>query len=189
MTGIQEGINRVVSILVVFYMFLILFAIIGAMRGWAKELLVAFSVILAMALIAILETLIPVVRDFLTRDATIQFWSRTVILTLLVFFGYQSPKLSQFSKAASRRDQIQDVLLGLILGLISGYLIVGSLWSFMVSANYPFAPYITAPQSGQPLGDTALRIVNYLPPVWLGKVPNIFIAVVFAFIFVIVVFI
>jgi hypothetical protein len=185
----QEGISRLVSILVVFYMFMILFAIIGAMRGWAKELLVGFSVILAMALIAILETLIPVVRDFLTRDPIIRFWSRTIIVTLLVFFGYQSPKLSQFSKAGNRRDQIQDVLLGLILGLISGFLIVGSLWSYMVTADYPFAPFITAPQSGQPLGDAALRIVNYLPPVWLGKVPNIFIAVVFAFIFVIVVFI
>jgi hypothetical protein len=76
----------VVSILVVFYMFLILFAIIGAMRGWAKEILVAFSVILAMALIAILETLIPVVRDFMTRDPIIQFWSRTVILTLVGLF-------------------------------------------------------------------------------------------------------
>ncbi len=185
----REGINRVVSILVVFYLFLILFAIIGAMRGWAKELLVGFSVVLAMALIVILETLIPVLSTFLTRDPVIQFWSRTVIVTLLVFFGYQSPKLSQFAKAVSRRDQIQDVLLGLILGLVSGYLIVGSLWAFMASADYPFAPYITAPQSGQPLGDAALRIVNYLPPVWLGKAPNIFIAVVFAFIFVIVVFI
>jgi hypothetical protein len=179
----------VVSILVVFYMFLILFAIIGAMRGWAKEILVGFSVILAMALIVILETLMPVLRDFLTRDATIQFWSRTVIVTLLVFFGYQSPKLTQLSKALNRRDQIQDVLLGLILGVVSGYLIIGSLWSFMAAADYPFAPYITAPQSGQPLGDAALRIVQYLPPVWLGKTPNVFIAVVFAFIFVIVVFI
>lgn len=185
----REGINRVVSILVVFYLFMVLFAIIGAMRGWAKELLVGFSVILAIALIVILETLIPVVSTFLTRDPVIQFWSRTVIVTLLVFFGYQSPKLSQFAKAVNRRDQIQDVLLGLILGLVSGYLIVGSLWAFMASADYPFAPYITAPQSGQPLGDAALRIVNYLPPVWLGKAPNIFIAVVFAFIFVIVVFI
>jgi hypothetical protein len=179
----------VVSILVVFYMFLILFAIIGAMRGWAKELLVGFSVILALAFIVILETLIPVLRDFLTRDRIIQFWSRTIILTLLVFFGYQSPKLAQLSKGASRRDQIQDVLLGLILGLVSGFLVVGSLWAFMAAADYPFAPFITAPQAGQPLGDAALRIVKYLPPVWLGKAPNVFIAVVFAFIFVMVVFI
>ena len=33
------------SIVYLFWMFVILFAIVGWMRGWAKELLVAFSVI------------------------------------------------------------------------------------------------------------------------------------------------
>ncbi len=36
-----------VSLIVIFWMYVILFAIIGGMRGWAKELLVTFSVILA----------------------------------------------------------------------------------------------------------------------------------------------
>ena len=38
------------SIVILFWMFVILFAIVGWMRGWAKELLVSFSVILALAL-------------------------------------------------------------------------------------------------------------------------------------------
>ena len=37
------------SIVYIFWMYVILFAVIGAMRGWAKELLVAFSVITALA--------------------------------------------------------------------------------------------------------------------------------------------
>ncbi len=37
------------SIVYLFWMFVILFGIVGLMRGWAKELLVAFSVILALA--------------------------------------------------------------------------------------------------------------------------------------------
>ena len=32
------------SIVYVFWMYVILFAVIGALRGWAKELLVVFSV-------------------------------------------------------------------------------------------------------------------------------------------------
>ena len=44
-----------ISLLVVFYMFLITFAIIGGLRGWAKELLVVFSVVLAFFLIFLLE--------------------------------------------------------------------------------------------------------------------------------------
>jgi hypothetical protein len=38
------------SIIYVFWMYVVLFAIIGWMRGWAKELLVSFSVILSLAL-------------------------------------------------------------------------------------------------------------------------------------------
>ena len=37
-----------ISILSAFWMFVILFGLIGAMRGWAKELLVVFSVVLAL---------------------------------------------------------------------------------------------------------------------------------------------
>jgi hypothetical protein len=178
-----------ISILVVFYLFVFLFAVIGAMRGWAKELLVIFSVILALAFIAMLETLIPVVGPFVTSNPTIQFWLRITIVVVMVFFGYQTPKLGRFSKAAERRDRIQDVMLGFIMGAISGYFIVGTLWSFVDSAGYPFGDWLIPPTPQQPLGEAALNIVRYLPPVWLGKPPIIYIAVVLAFIFVIVVFI
>ena len=39
------------SIVYIFWMYVILFGLVGWMRGWAKELLVAFSVILALALV------------------------------------------------------------------------------------------------------------------------------------------
>jgi len=178
-----------ISLLVAFYIFIFVFAIIGAMRGWAKEMLVSFSVVLALALIAVLEILLPVTRNIIQPGSTQQFWIRSVILFLLVFFGYQSPKLSQLARAAIRRDQIQDVILGLVFGALNGYLIFGTIWAYMDAAGYPFAPYITAPSPVDPLGETALRVVEILPPNWLGEPPLIFIGIVIAFIFVIVVFI
>ena len=42
---------------------MILFAIVGWMRGWAKELLVAFSVILALALNHVLRRYIPMAQN------------------------------------------------------------------------------------------------------------------------------
>jgi hypothetical protein len=48
------------SIVYVFWMYVVLFGVIGAMRGWAKELLVAFSVILALALNHVLRKYIPI---------------------------------------------------------------------------------------------------------------------------------
>ena len=180
-----------ISILVVFYLFLFVFAVIGSMRGWAKELLVIFSVILALAFIAVLENLIPVVAPFLTSNTTIQFWMRMAIVMVMVFFGYQTPKLARFSRAAERRDQIQDVMLGFIMGGVSGYFVAGTLWSFINSAGYPYGigKWLIPPSADQYLGEATLTMIKYLPPVWLGVEPTIYIAVVLAFIFVIVVFI
>lgn len=42
-----------------FWFLIVLFGFIGAMRGWAKELLVTFSTILAMAFIQLLQKYIP----------------------------------------------------------------------------------------------------------------------------------
>ena len=51
------------SIVYVFWMYVILFAIVGWMRGWAKELLVAFSVILALAVNHVLRKYIPLAQN------------------------------------------------------------------------------------------------------------------------------
>ena len=139
-----------ISILVVFYLFIFLFAVMGAMRGWAKELLVIFSVILALAFIAMLETLIPVVGPFVTSNPNLQFWMRISIVVVMVFFGYQTPKLARFARGAERRDQIQDVMLGFIMGALSGYFVVGTLWSFVDSAGYPFGDWIIPPNPQMP---------------------------------------
>jgi hypothetical protein len=176
--------------LIVFYMFLALFAIIGAMRGWAKEILVTFSVILALALITVLEELLPVVGPMLKGNLSLQYWVRMAILLGMTFFGYQSPKITRLAKGSERKDRIQDTLLGLILGMVSGFFVAGSFWWFSNAAGYPvLTEYIVAPAVTQPGGETTLRVLSLLPPAWLMKQPNIYIAVVLAFIFVIVVFV
>jgi hypothetical protein len=178
-----------ISLLVVFYLFVGLFGIIGAMRGWAKEMLVSFSVVLALAFIVVIESFLPFVSTFITENPKIQFWFRLAVVVAIAFFGYQSPRFARIGKATEKRDQIQDVLLGGIMGLVSGFMIVGTIWSFIDQAGYPFGNYIIPPSSQWPLGDASLRVLKLLPPVWLGKAPNIFVAVVFAFVFVIVVFV
>ena len=78
-----------VSLVYVFWMFVILFSIIGAMRGWAKELMVSFSVILAITFINLMENYVPYVMDTLLHDPIGLFWMRTIVIGVLVFFGYQ----------------------------------------------------------------------------------------------------
>ncbi len=215
-----------ISLTVMFYLFIFIFAIIGGMRGWAKELLVSFSVVLALCIIVMLMEFAPKfvkpfheldteygyvyssedgeveevtppdqlvafdsLRDDDERSAfTTQFWFRVFVVSLLVFFGYQTPSISRIA-ATARKEKIQDFLLGLVLGAFNGYLIVGTLWFYMHSAHYPFAPYIISPTDADPLLDAATRLIKILPPVWLGVSPWVYAAVVLAFVFVLVVFI
>ena len=51
------------NIVYIFWMYVMIFAIDRCSRGWAKELLVSFSVILALAVIHVLERYIPLVQS------------------------------------------------------------------------------------------------------------------------------
>lgn len=174
-----------IAILIAFYICIGTFAIIGAMRGWAKELLVIFSVILALALITIIETMMPSLGRAVTSDPKTNFWVRTGILVVLAFFGYQSPKVPILNRTQRVRDRLSDNLLGFFMGALSGYAIIGSLWWFLAQANY-FPPYIFPP-GNDPMGLAAQRMVQWLPPAFLLGSVNVYIAVVIAFIFVIIV--
>ena len=174
------------SLAVVFWMYVILFAIIGGMRGWAKEILVSFSVILALAFIALLERYVPFIRDVLVpQKSSVLFWLRAIILGLLVFFGYQTVNISRIS-AKMTREKLEHMILGLVIGAVNGYLIAGSIWFYMADAKYPFANIISAPTGA--IAKIATNMLIYMPPKLLG-IPGIYFAVVISFIFVIVVFV
>jgi uncharacterized membrane protein required for colicin V production len=175
-----------VSLTFVFWMYVVLFGVIGGMRGWAKELLVSFSVILALTFTTLLSNYVPFIRDVLQKDSKqLFFWLRTIILILLVFFGYQTPNIPRFA-AKMTREKLQDVILGVVIGALNGYLIAGTIWFYMSVADYPFGPIISAP-TGEVL-KVAEAMLKYMPPRLLG-IPGIYFAVVVAFMFVIVVFI
>ncbi len=83
------------------------------MRGWAKEIMVTFSVVLALFLITVLETYVPVVRNILAKAGPAAlFWMRFILIVLLAFFGYQTPNLKglagpRFMPRASSRYSVR----------------------------------------------------------------------------------
>jgi lysylphosphatidylglycerol synthetase-like protein (DUF2156 family) len=174
------------SIVYIFWMYVILFAIVGGMRGWAKELLVAFSVILALALNHVIRRYIPIAAALPESDVTL-FWVRTIVLLVLVFFGYQTVITISRLAARAARERLQDTLFGVILGAFNGYLIAGTILYYMHVADYPFHNVITKPQDPALL-QTVNQMMLYMPPQLLGE-PGIYFAVILAFIFVIVVYI
>jgi len=183
-----------ISLHIFFYMFIILFALIGGMRGWARELIVSFSVILAIFTNLVLETFVPFLHNLQPGDRTV-FWIRIGILIGLVFFGYQTPNIPKLATSGRfAREHLQDALLGLFFGALNGYLIWGTAWYYMHSAGYPFDIILPPDKipADLPTLQTARQatesLLKILPPAWLTP-PLIYFAVALAFVFVLVVFI
>ena len=170
-------------------MFVIIFAVIGAMRGWAKELLVTFALILSIFILTLMDKFAPGLVKSLVKDgAASLFWLRFAITAGLVVFGYQSVSIPRISASPRLiRGSLQDTLLGLFIGVINGFLIVGTIWFYLHETKYPLR-FISAPVEGTEVGDAALKMIEYFAPAWLAE-PAIYFAVAIAFGFVIVLFI
>jgi len=168
----------------VFLCMVVLFAVIGSLRGWAKELLVACSLVLAM----FINLLIDKYATPLLATLTIQevFAVRAGVFCVLAYFGYLTPRLPWIPSERFMRDRLQDWLLGIVLGALNGFLLVGSVWFFLHRAGYPF-PGMEIARLSATSPDVA-AMIRYLPPVLLGEV-WVFVAVAAAFVFVIVVFV
>ena len=174
------------SIVYIFWMYVILFGVIGGMRGWAKELLVAFSVILALALNHVLRKYIPIAAGLPETDHAL-FWIRTIILFVLVFFGYQTVVSIPHLASRATRERLQDTLFGGLLGGFNGYLVAGTVLYYNYVADYPFQNVISRP-TDPALVATVNQMMSYMPPALLGE-PGIYFAIILAFVFVLVVYI
>jgi hypothetical protein len=176
-----------IALNVLFWIFVVMYAIIGASRGWAKEVLVSFSVILALFIISILTITAPVINNNPAVDPRAFFWVRAIILILIVFFGYQSAALGRFS--ASPRFSgggAPNIILGALVGAINGYLIFGTLWHYLHISGYPFDGVFSPLSVGQPFYDATITWLGRLPPVWLTP-PGIYFAIAVAFAFILIV--
>lgn len=187
-----------ISLNFAFWMFVIFFALAGAMRGWAKELLVTFSAVLALFIVVIMERFVPSLTDFDPANPNpvvgvpMDFWFRSILMVVFTFFGYQTPRFPRLSSAKLVRERVQDIILGALAGSLNGYMIIGSLWYFLHQVNYQLNETITAhvlaPNPLSPIGQNALELVAVLPPALL-VVPWIYFIIAIAFAFVVIVFV
>ncbi len=174
------------SFVYVLWMYVVLFAVIGMLRGWAKELLVAFSVIVALTFNHVLRKYVPMVQQ-LPDDSVSLFWVLSLVLLCLVFFGYQTVALIPHLQSKATRERLQDALFGVIVGGVNGYLIAGTFIFYLAQTAYQALPNAVLP----PTGDMATALdsmMALMPPHLLGE-PAIYFAVLLCFIFVIVVYI
>jgi uncharacterized membrane protein required for colicin V production len=193
-----------ISLFVLFWVMVVLFAIIGMMRGWSKEVIAMAGLILSLFTIntfgATLVNLLGGVRNELEVggfDAAMrqQFYVLGTMHILIGFFSYQGVALMR--GRLSGREKFQERLLGLIFGAINGYLIVATLWSLLeyqvspgewirLTANLPYAfdPHLTRPAVDTPAAELLL---THLPLPWLNPLLPILLIAVFLFVIVVVI--
>lgn len=139
----------------------VFFAIIGALRGWTKEIIGTAGIMLAMFALFQLDTLLrgTILLSFPTDQV---FFIQVGLFLLVVFAAYTNR--SFIRDATPGRLTIQEGLLGAIIGFFNGYLIGGTIWYFMDINEYPFSPHIIAPSansiSAQNLGSMPLLILG-----------------------------
>jgi uncharacterized membrane protein required for colicin V production len=194
------------SLQVLFWITVGAFALVGALRGWAREIVATSGLVLALFIInqfgyTFLDRIGQSAADL--GDPNLaqkrQFYLDTGFLLFLAFFSYQSPRLAGSIGARLRpRDTIQDKLLGAIVGGVNGYLIAGSIWAFLEFTQvgsgqwvqlapgvpYPFDPALIVRPA---VGTTAAGMVANMPiPLLAPYLPYL---MVIMFLFVIIVMI
>ena len=174
------------SIIYLFWMYVVLFGLIGSMRGWARELLVAFSVVTALAMNFLLKKYLPLMQE-LPGDSSSLFWIRSIIVLALVFFGYQTINILPRFESKARRERLQDALFGFVLGGINGYLVAGTLLYYYHVGEYPYKEIISKATDADTIASIA-TMMKYMPPHFLGE-PGIYFAPLIILIFIIVVYV
>ncbi len=165
------------------WMMIVLFAVVGSLRGWTREIVATAGIILALFATYQFDTILI---QPLTKGASPQqiFFLYSGLLAIITFFAYQTPgaaaRLSEGRMWGHRREGLQERLLGLVIGAVNGYLVFGSIWYYLDRTGYPFAPFIYAP----PPGSASAAMVQSLPLIFLvqGNLLTILVVVLFLFV-------
>jgi len=161
-----------------------LFALIGFVRGSAKEIIALTGIVFALFM---LEQFRDVLLSPLIAGARLdqQFWLYAGLLLVVTLAAYETPERFERTRRRKGREGLQDGLLGALFGGLNAYLFFGSLWYYMDNLGYPLSPAIMAP----PFGSASAQFVNQLPLVWLLEGNLLTLVVIILFLFVLVVLI
>ncbi len=190
-----------INIATMFWLLVGFFAIIGAMRGWTKEVIATSGLILALFTINQFGGYImgfvggtgdPVVDTEQIRRQI--FYIFSIVTWIIAFFSYQGPALAG-GKVAARlriRDSFQDKFMGLIVGGINGYLVVGATLSYLEYMLASAGNWVRLP-AGVPYpfpSETITRVdieplMSLLPMPMLAPYLPILLVVVFLFVIIV----
>lgn len=167
---------------VLWFAVVLFFVFVALVRGYPRELGVTTVIFAALFLIHFFfgryfDALLQPVLDVLNISPTARglehfkatFYS--LVFLLIVFSGYAG---QTFTFQGKERKGTDGLVLNLLVGLLNGYLVAGTLWYFQHAFNYPIADF-KGPDGRpliftMPLSPLAQQLVKILP---LAVVPDI----------------
>ena len=120
-----------------------IFIYIGARRGFSQEIIATAGVLLALFGLHHFD---DTIRGQLLRSgaAWLHLLVQLLVFALVVYFAYHTRAVIgsralavRTGEEMSRRSNMQDGVLGGIIGALNGYLIGGSVWYFAHINDYP----------------------------------------------------
>jgi len=165
--------EAVAPIEVFFGVIVFIFALIGLVRGFLRELGVTLVLVFLLFFLSLLEERLDTglvrVLDRGSRVLAVESPDlvKCCLFVLVViaaaFVSYQGETLA-FAGQPPRGPQ--GVVLGLLTGSLNGYLIAGSVWFYLAKYNYPIR-WMGFSQGA--LSNTARTMMDFLPIPFLGK--------------------
>lgn len=161
---------------VVFLIFVLVFAMVGVVRGFLKEL--GVTIVIIVTLFA-LDRLIPLVEQLIRSgslqalgwqpyvgDAPTEPGTRTALAVIFglftlagTFFAYQGETLAFEGKSPAFPV---GLILGALVGAVNGYLVVGTLWWLLNHYQYPFIVQLPLTTVGQEIVANGLLPLDLL---------------------------
>lgn len=142
--------------------------LIGLARGYAKELGSTLIILVALFILTFFQSQIRSVLSTLGRQAfglsddTEVAFLQSVVFTIafvaIVFTSYAGTTLEFSGRPA---PPPQGTIFSILIGLLNGYLIAGTLWYFQDEFGYPIQRFVTFDSN---LTETARTLIEYLPP-------------------------
>jgi len=177
-----------INLFLLFSLLMGLFAMIGYLRGWQKEVITLSGLVAAMALLQMFAFDIVSFLGFIPQEGSTpeqlqdvrraQIYLQAGFLIIVAFFSYQVVARLALQAAGGRlgdrlRSGLERRIVGLIVGIMNGYVVIGGLWGFLeylpipagyeqipAGVPYPFSPEIIL----RPVAETAaFTFTHYLP--------------------------
>ncbi len=140
-----------IALVTTLWIMVIFFSIVDMQRGWTRAVIATSGLILSLFAINQFAPFLFGALGMFDQAFDETIWKRQIFILatielIIAFFSYAGPAFAgKLSARLAIRDNIQDKLLGLLVGAVNGYLAVGTLLSFLQYRLTPEGWAATAP--------------------------------------------